>query len=138
MWLGKRLCVAGELEVPSGWSEESEGEVVGCPDHLEQRAESHTWCNQREGKFLVCNVLGPSELFTCLSEKFAIITLSCSLIVSLTLICFSHHILGDPSATNTEQPVPSLLHSKWDLPGLAWDRSHGQFWCPGVMAHILT
>lgn len=86
--------------------------MVGCPDHLEQRAESHTWCNQREGKFLVCTgALGPL----------------CSLTVSLTLIHLSHHILVILS-TNTEQPIPSLASFKVDLPGLAWDRKSWPVW----------
>ena len=89
------------LRFPSGWSEESEGDVVGCPDHLEHRAESHTWCNQREGKFLVCTgALGPL----------------CSLIVSLTLIHFSHHILVILSHQHrAAHPLPGFIQG-----GPAW------------------
>ena len=125
------------LRFPSGWSEESEGEVVGCPDHLEQRAESHTWCNQREGKFLVCTgALGPSELFTRLSEKLAIITIMlthCESDINLFLPSYS----GDPQPPTQSSPSPPWLHSRWtclDLPGTG---SHGQSGCPGVMAHVL-
>ena len=117
-----RGCVAGEFEVPSGWSEESQGEVVGCPDHLEQRAESHTWCNQREGRFFVCTGAPGSFMLT-----------HCESDVNLFLPSYS----GDPQPPTQSSPSPPWLHSRWtclDLPGTG---SHVQSGCPGVMAHVL-
>ena len=61
---------------------------------------------------------------------------SCSLTVSLTLICFSHHILVILSHQHrAAHPLPGFIQV--DLFGLAWDRIHVQPGCPGVMAPVL-
>ena len=61
---------------------------------------------------------------------------SCSLTVSLTLICFSHHILVILHLQHrAAHPLPGFIQV--DLFGLAWDRIHVQPGCPGVMAPVL-
>ena len=95
---------------------------MGCPDHLEQRAESHTWCNQREGKFLVC-IGAPGSFMLTLCESD----------VNLFLPSYS----GDPQPPTQSSPSPPGLYSRWTCLGLPGTGSHGQSGCPGVMAHVL-
>ena len=84
----------------------------------------------------VLGALGPSELFTHLSEKFAIITIMlthCESDVNLFLPSYS----GDPQPPTQSSPSPPWLHSKWTCLDLLGTGSDGQSGCPGVMAHVL-
>ena len=132
-----RGCVAGELEVPSGWSAESEGKWWGVRTiwSKEQKA-TRGAIRGKEISWSVLGPQGPSGLFTRLFEKLAIITIMlthCESDVNLFLPSYS----GDPQPPTQSSPSPPWLHSRWtclDLPGTG---SHGQSGCPGVMAHVL-
>ena len=115
-----RVCVAGELEVPSGWSEESQGKWWGVWTIWSK--EQKATCGAIRGKGFVCTGAPGSFMLT-----------HCESDVTLFLPSYS----GDPQPPTQSSPSPPWLHSRWtclDLPGTG---SHGQSGCPGVMAHVL-
>ena len=89
---------------------------------MEQRAESHTWCNQRKGRFLVCTGAPGSFMLTHWESD---------------VNSFVPSYSGDPQPPTQSSPSPPWLHSKWTCLDLLGTRSDGQSGCPGVMAHVL-
>lgn len=111
-----RGCVAGELEVPSGWSDESEGKWWGVRTiwSKEQKATR----GATRGKGSSGSVLGPWVLLSCSHaclknlQSLSFMLTHCESDINSFLPSYS----GDPQPPTQSSPSPPWLHSG----GPAW------------------